>query len=191
MQVYVTELYESRFAICFNSLFNAEIQLLCAVGLSNTGKVHARSSRSGNMPLTRRHALPCRVGLGTIQSKLYISHPLPHSSQIDRKKYLQCSAMEIRICLDFVLQKWRPTKRHGYLSSPQKFLPVWLPQAWSVYYSPHDNQKQEVPHYGRNWHNEWCRLAANHTNFRQRLQQYIYRVVLKTLCKVTKPKLLC
>jgi hypothetical protein len=95
------ELYESRFAIGFNSLFNAEIQLLCAVGLSNPGKVHARSSRSGSIPLTRRHALPCHVGLGTIQSKLYISHPLPHSSQFCKKKKLQCNAMELRICLVF------------------------------------------------------------------------------------------
>ena len=63
------------------------------MGLSNPGKVHARSSRSGNIPLTRRHALPCRVGHGTIQSKLYISHPLPHSSQFRTKKYLQCNEM--------------------------------------------------------------------------------------------------
>jgi len=111
VQVYVTELYESRFAICFNFLFNAEIQLLCAVGLSNPGKVHARSSRSGNMPLTRRHALPCHVGLGTMQSKLYISHPLPHSSQIHRKTYLKCSAMELRICLVFCLTEMRTDQK--------------------------------------------------------------------------------
>jgi len=145
VQVYVTELYESRFAICFNFLFNAEIQLLCAVGLSNPGKVHAKSSRSGNMPLTRRHALPCCVGLGTIQSKLYISHPLPHSSQIHRKKNCSVVQWSSESAWFFVLQKWGPTKKHGYLSSPQKFLPVWLPQAWSVYYSPPRQPKTGSP----------------------------------------------
>jgi hypothetical protein len=81
------------------------------VGLSNPRKLHARSSRSGNIPLTRRHAPPWCVGLGTIQSKLYISHPLPQSLQFRRKKYLQCSAMQLRICLVFCLTEMRTDQK--------------------------------------------------------------------------------